>query len=327
MKLDNRTALQAHLFWGTSGERSLGCSVVLKATYDLTDDGPRLTEENPWPVHLEPLKTPYGTFPAEGPQRKPRLDLIVLGQAHAPDEGGVRRMTVSAALDDFCHSVEVFGDRVWTRRKEQWVPGEPEPFRVMPLVYERAFGGEVANEWGELAEPNNPAGVGFCIDREQAGGRPLPNIEDPDQLVRTPLDRPGPAGLAPYPLEGGLRLSRYGEIDMERPAIPPYHDFEHLLANWAHPDLMLERGVDHKLARISGISPDGPLEAAIQPLDVQITLCHGQQRRPLQAVLDTIIIEGEARRLVQRWRAAATFPMKPREIRRVVVTAGDEETA
>ena len=301
--------------------------MVLKATYDLTDDGPRLAKDNPWPVHLEPLPTPYGTIPAEGPHRKPRLDLIVLGQAHARGGREVRRMTVTVELDDFRHDLEVFGDRAWTRQDGAWIPGEPQPFEVMPLVYERAFGGEVVNEWGKLAEPSNPVGAGFCLDGEQAEGRPLPNIEDPDALLKNPLERPKPVGLAPYPLEGGLRLANYVQPDMEQPYIPPYRDFEHLLANWAHPDLMLERGADYKLARVSGVSPDGPLEAAIQPLNVELALRHGEQRRPLEAVLDTIIIEGEARRLVQRWRAAAVFPMRPRETRRVILTARDEERA
>jgi hypothetical protein len=56
----------------------------------------------------------------------------------------------------------------------------------MPLTYERAFGGPGFGL--------NPVGVGFGEASER-----LPNLENPERLVRTREDRPEPACMAPIP--------------------------------------------------------------------------------------------------------------------------------
>src|SRR5690606_1377385 len=68
-------------------------------------------------------------------------------------------------------------------------------FERMPLRYERAFGGRDPRTGA--VDPRNPVGVGFleASQREGVAGLPLPNIEDPDQLLRAPFERPPPAGF------------------------------------------------------------------------------------------------------------------------------------
>jgi hypothetical protein len=81
--------------------------------------------------------------------------------------------------------------------------GEAEPFEVLPLTWDRAYGGRDAHAEdrlhpkkstftpraeaprGAIAYPRNPAGRGFFLDldRERLEGALLPNLEDPEDAV------------------------------------------------------------------------------------------------------------------------------------------------
>ena len=96
--------------------------------------------------------------------------------------------------------LRVFGNRRWMREGDEWVISRPEPFARMPLVWELAFGGHVPAGAGGVpeVEARNPVGRGLVgADEGDIAGRPLPNIEDPEQLIASPADRPAPAGAGP----------------------------------------------------------------------------------------------------------------------------------
>jgi len=319
VELQNKSDLEGFLFWGPAKEQDLGVVLVVKATYDISDGVIEPVQDSPWPVHLEPLDTPYGQFPANMAHRKPRLDLILLGKAHAPGGEPVEEMEVRLELDDFVHRLAVTGDRTWIQDGDQWAPSPPEPFTELPLTYDRAYGGKAVTEWGELAWPENPEGKGFCPEREQAHGVALPNLESPDERIADPEDRPRVVGTAPYPMTGGLRLSQYARMGDDGPETARPLEMEPLVCNWAHPDLMLDRERDYQQLRVSGVHTDGDLAAEIPPFPGRITLRNGPDRVEMETLLDTIILQGEERRLTLRWRAATLIPMRPRELREVVL--------
>ena len=171
MRLENGTALAAHLFSGPATGTDLGCAVLLKATYEIRDGRLEPAAEAAWPIHLEPLTTPYGTFPGEVASRKPRTDVHVLGKAKAPRGEAVRQMTVSLSVGTFRHSIAVFGDRAWERSAGGLRPTEPRPFREMPITWENAFGGKVETPVFEMANTDNPAGKGFVMVGRRGAGR------------------------------------------------------------------------------------------------------------------------------------------------------------
>src|SRR5688572_5320520 len=115
---------------------------------------------------------------------KPATDIVMMGAACAPEQRPVRQMDVGLQVGSLSKVVRVFGDRVWNQGQIT----QPEPFVTMPLVYERAFGGQDLIEGGKLrdAEVNNPVGCGFAGKKnpQEMQGLPLPNIEDPDYLIR-----------------------------------------------------------------------------------------------------------------------------------------------
>lgn len=318
MKLVNETSFPAHLFAGPLGEAELGCAVLVKATYEIGPGGAlEPATDGVWPVHLAPLPTPYGTFPGEVANRKPRTDLIVLGKARAPGGVAVRSMTVSVRVGTFRHELSVTGDRWWRNGLLAARASEPVPFLEMPIVWENAYGGKVATPVGDFPCADNPAGKGFLLDAKRADGVPLPNVEDPAAPVRRPLDAPRPAGWGPYPLEGGLRATGM----LAAPGVlKPQEEVEPLVMNWAHPDLMIDAPAPGTPVEVEGLARGGPLATAVPALPVRLTLEAGEERRALSARLDTLVVQAEERRLVVRWRAAARFAMRPREARLVRVS-------
>ena len=329
MRFVNETDYQADALWGSAGDADLGVAVISKATYELVGGGMARTGEDPWPVHPLLMETPYGTFPSEHtPYPKPRTDLIVLGFARPPGGEPVTRMEVKVSLGErFRYTLNVTGDRIWQRRDGQLAPTSPLPFTEMPLTLARAFGGTVETEWAPLPYAYNPEGRGFYTEEEQAAGAPLPNLEDPRAPVLTWRDRPAPAAPGIYPMGGALRGGQPGE----RPPGPnPPPGSGHLLHCWAHPDLMVE-GVPAQgdLLRVEGIQEDGPLEVRVPGYEAVAVVEYGEDRVELPHKLDTIIVQGEERRVVFRWRSAGTFPLRPRERRlvRLVPNHPEERSA
>jgi len=318
VKLENGTSLAAHLFSGPSDETELGCALLLKATYEIRDGALEPAKDGLWPVHLEPLQTPYGTFPGEVANRKPKTDVIVLGKAKAPNGEAVRQMTVSLSVGNFRHSLAIFGDRVWERSGAGLRPTEPRPFREVPIVWENAFGGKVSTPVFDMPNTDNPVGKGFFLEEKDADGVPLPNVEDPGALIRAPKDFSKPVGWAPYPLAGGVRMAKLRDADG---APLPYDAVEPYVMAWAHPDLIIETPAPGTRIEVQGLSAGGAISAAVPAFPAKVTLVTGDEERSLAPRLDTLVVQAEERRLVVRWRAAAKFEMRPREVRLVRIDA------
>lgn len=316
MNLENPTDLAAELFSGPTGPAELTGVLVVKGTWEVA--GGRLVpaREGRWPIQSRPLETPYGAFPPDGPLPRPKVDLIVLGRAKAPGGRPVASMRVSVSVGAFRHELAVCGDRVFERRALGIRISEPRPFVEMPLTWANAFGGRVVTELGEMSCGDNPDGKGFVLDVEDADGVPLPNVEDPRDLLRAPGEVPRVAGWGPYPITGGLRLTRLVNPDG---SAPPAGETEPLVMNWAHPDLMLDAVAAGETVTVEGVTGGPPVVVPVPACPFRATLVDGRQKLELTPRLDTLVVETDGPRLTARWRAAATFEMRPRVRRSVVL--------
>ncbi|MBQ4132726.1 MAG: DUF2169 domain-containing protein, partial [Desulfovibrionaceae bacterium] len=110
---------------------------------------------------------------------KPAGEALVAGCCRAPEDSLVAAQEAAFRVGNLTRRIAVFGDR-------ERLPGggvsEPVPFRAMPLVWERAFGGPDF--------PLNPVGRG--LEKDNRPANILPNLEDPDHLLLLPDDRPQP---------------------------------------------------------------------------------------------------------------------------------------
>jgi hypothetical protein len=193
--LINPTSLRAALFTGFLGPTAAVGTVVARATFRLGDDGGLLPSASGWPILLEPLWTEVGTFPSDMVPGHAGCALVATGVLRREEPVTSARVTVKAGA--FLAELDVVGDRVWQARGEELVASEPEPFTEMPLAWTRAFGGASDYEGTEAPYVLNAKGRGFYLKREEAAGKPLPNLEWPDQRISKWDDRPLPGCFGP----------------------------------------------------------------------------------------------------------------------------------
>lgn len=196
---------------------------------------------------------------------KPRGEYLVAGRCYVPDGREAPAAKVSIRFSQLSKTVYVFGDRRWTTPLHGIKAiSAPEPFSMMDMSWERAFGGEGYEE--------NPVGEG--IKPQSAENRRLeirlPNIEEPGRLIASPGDRPHPAGIGPRGLDWPARLKKLGTFDDKWlrdhwPAFPGDFDFGYF--NMAPEDQQLDgyfrggevfdiRGMHSESPRIEGRTPE-----------------------------------------------------------------------
>lgn len=200
---------------------------------------------------------------------KPRGEVLVHGSAMAPRgelaQAVMTRLVAKrgdATLVD--KRVAVWGDRFWKGSS----PTEAVGFSEMPLDWAHAFGGE-----GYEA---NPEGLG-AVALETAHGPvvPLPNVEDPDELITSPKDRRRPAGYGALPLAWPQRFrfagTTYDEAWLRTRFPGPAIDFDPSFHQLAYPDQQLDGELfdGTESFRIEGMHADGARELSLAPLVVK----------------------------------------------------------
>lgn len=247
----NTTRLQVHALLTTDIGSAPFITVVLKGTFLIPRQG-----ECPWADDAIPIleadepnefKVPGSVrFESDLAPLKPSADVILVGRAYAPGGKPVQALVATLTVARMSRSIAVFGDRVW-KRGSGFTSGpamtSPEPFLSMDVIYERAFGGidlddKQKGEWSRA----NPVGTGIVAKarRGDADGTPLPNIEDPSDLIASIGDRPKPVGFGYCGRGWEPRVKYAGTYDKrwrdQRAPLRP-HDIDPRYFNGAHPDL------------------------------------------------------------------------------------------
>lgn len=299
--------------------------VVLKATYTLrpqlviadTPVAPVMADEYWGEPATSSLK-----YMSEMHIGKPATDVVLIGQAWAPGHK-VTTTLVSVNVAGREKAVQIFGDRIW--RREGFTP--PEPFESMPLLYERAFGGQqpVAADGRGAAEERNPVGVGFLGNRppDELLGKPLPNLEDPRQLVRARGDLRPPASFGFVAAAWFPRRTFAGTYDQawqskRSPYLPL--DFNRRFFNAAPPELTFDRFlVGGEPVEIQGASREGPLRFSLPRLQPRVAVkIAGAEEKPTFK-LETVLIEPDDNRVCLTWRAQLPCDKKVLKVQRVAI--------
>ncbi|MGB2954897.1 MAG: DUF2169 domain-containing protein, partial [Anaerolineales bacterium] len=257
---------------------------------------------------------------------KPRADLLLTGKCHVPGGRSVSACRVTFQVSSHMKSLAVFGNRKWSGVLPTITT--PEPFSEMELRYEKCFGGEKYNR--------NPLGKGYWKERTDEGDAiwPLPNIEDPNNLIRTQKNDPGPAGFGPlgkFWKERSAKLGSYkGKWAEERwPWFPS--DFDWSFFNAAPPDMQVPGYLkgDEKLY-FENLHPDLPKYRSELPgLRAKCFIsetCEDNEEnlgfREVPLNLDTLWIDMEAERLVLVWRGSVNIrTFKFKELKEVFLLA------
>jgi hypothetical protein len=215
-QLDNRTPFAVDRDWVRDRDGSEIWLVAVKATFDIRPDGGMEVSPVQPPVlrvpvhHGEPGKSSI-KYEADLILTKKTTDVVLVGHAYAPPGATVKQTDVGLRVGSLQKVLRVFGDRTWGT----FGASSPQPFERMPLVYERAYGGVDAmssqpeKDW----EWRNPVGRGFAISSRHAADRPLPNVEDPSNLISSWDDRPPPAGFGAIACHWQPRVAFAGTYD------------------------------------------------------------------------------------------------------------------
>ena len=249
-------------------------------------------------------------------------------------------VTVGAVRKD----IAVFGDRFCTHRIFAGpLFSEPDPFVTMDIRYELAYGGvDIRSDPGmPCAYARNNLGKGFVIGdgKKSLDQLPLPNIEDPDDLL-TPArlcagdvskwDRqPMPQGFGWFAKFWHPRASYAGIMPADRPAeeelrtmyaaaVPPEQREQYMQAKLPDMDFRFFGGASQGLSLpfLSGdeavsllnLAPEGQVGFQLPGERPGIGLDIGRGQQEPEVVLHTVMIRMEERQVDLVWRAAAPYP-------------------
>lgn len=275
------------------------------------------------PVLRERLSTPWGDLCPDFHHRKAGCDLSVIGRVYSPQAKGCRQMRVHARVGDSARSLWVFGPRRWQQGPQgELEPSPPEPFGILDMVWSNSFGGRCKDADGAYQSYLfNPEGMGFQCCPTQAKGALLARIEDPNALVRRPLDRPMPINLAAIPAE--LPLNLYPDpvplaqamLDQKQVKLPPsFH-------NWAHPKFRFSDIAPGAEFYLEGMDTGGGLLGALPELRFVAGVRLGDRRHRLCLEPSSIVIFPESRKVSISYSAHFAFRWVPEERREIELHA------
>jgi hypothetical protein len=307
MDLQNQTPFPAGLFRTRLTDGRIAAAVLARITYRIENGLLVADREQPWLVSPAPWASAYGPMDGDDVFYKGGVDLFVFGQARSA--GGRPAPTIEVVIEVGCfrRRLIVFGNRVWQKKWHELVPSAPEPIQTLSLALANAFGGK--STWDGLDVPftANPVGKGFYLEDAQAVGRPLPNIEDPDHLIKHWNDRPDPAGVTPCPpdnamhLQNGLEFTNQGYLQKLRPTF----------FNAAFPRMIAPRVEFGTRVKLEGVLASGPLQFTLPQTGPSVRLHIGNEviERPL--AIDQVGIEVDKGRAFLAYRYPFRYVIYP----------------
>ena len=311
MDFFNETELQAHVFRAAPWLDTILAMVVAKATYLVAENGEVSLDENPIPALSEPMETPFGTLPNDIIPQKSGVDLLVLGQAYAPDGKQTDKMAVSFQVGNFKHTLAIVGDRFWAKNKLGVSPTAPKPFITMPVTSDYAYGGKALLQQKEIPNGNNPVGKGFILDKAEADGVALPNIEDPQDIITSWESQPIPAGFGPIPLATQITAERgiVEDPETKMPRVKPE------FFNCAHPKMIMPELQLGDQVTLEGMTPEGVFTFTVPDLTLEAELSLEEQPFTFPMRMDTLCLFPEERRFFIALRAGFKYRFTPEQIR------------
>ncbi|MGC8808704.1 MAG: DUF2169 family type VI secretion system accessory protein [bacterium] len=321
MEIENYTPFMVEAIPFRSPEGKPILSVIVKGTFNIPVKGIAEIAYKQIPIFFgdefyDSQKGGSVKFEADTVPFKPKTDVVLVGKAYAPGGRSTPFVDVTLQVGSLKKTMRVFGDRHWDFTSDLLSPSIslPIPFISKDLIYERAFGGMDPLTGGRCLE--NPLGKGY-FDKKSAktiNNAALPNLEDPDHLIKNWDDHPKPVGFGFYGKTWMPRFKYLGTYDekwqKERcPDLPL--DFRYEFFNAAHPDLQIKgylKGDEEVI--LLNLSPEGRLAFKLSGIKIKVTLTKSQgvdRNAPTVSEevtmnLDTLCLTPEEKVFYQVWR-------------------------
>lgn len=339
MEIENYTPFMVEVlpFQGPEGKPIL--SVICKGTFTIPAKGKAEIAYEQMPIFFgdelyDPARGGSVKFEADTVPFKPKADIVLVGKAYAPEGRSVPSVDVTLQVGNLKRTIRVFGDRHWDFTSDLLAPSisPPLPFKSMELTYEKAFGGMDPLTGGRC--PENPLGKGYFDkkSRQSINNAPLPNLEDPQHLIKSWDDHPKPVGFGFYGKTWMPRFQYLGTYDekWQRERCPdlPW-DFQYEFFNAAHPDLQVNgylRG-DEDIVLLN-LSPEGKLAFKLSGIKIKVTLLKAQGLdrdaptigEEMAMNLDTLCLIPDKKVFYQVWRGITnTLDLGAREVKKAQI--------
>jgi len=237
---------------------------------------------------------------------KPRGEVLVVGKCFTPEGKPTPAYEVSLQMGPIDKTLYVFGDRFWKRKgRILKTISDPLPFTEMDISYENAFGGPDYKK--------NPLGKGQASIKTDTGNtvHPLPNIEDPHDLIDSPKKKPDPAGFGPIDLTWPQRMEKVGTYDQKWldnlfPGLA--QDIDYTYFNAAPSDQWLDGFFNgNESFEIRGMHPEkkalqSRLPEARSRCFMNLKTDEGEQFKEIKTNLDTVWLFPHAEKGIIVWR-------------------------
>jgi len=326
----NRTPFAAAQSWVRNLVGAETWVVIVKATFDVLADGSlAIAETQPVPVRVPVYRGDPGRSSIEYENDfvllKTTTDVVVNASAYAPGGEAEPSVDVAFSVGPVSKKLRVIGDRSWTGSGTlSW----PQRFVMMPITYERAFGGVDPGS----TKPDldwywpNPAGTGFALSNRALPAIGVWNVEYPQDPVRSWKARPRPAGfgvIGSHWEERAKFAGTYGAAwAAERQPLPP-DDFDPRYFQVVPADQQAPRFLagGEKVSLIN-LTPSGQLQFSVPKIELRFEtrFAGGEQREHPPAQLHTVIVEPDFPRISLVWHSAIECHSKVYKLEQTRVT-------
>ena len=242
---------------------------------------------------------------------RPLVDVTLSGVACRPGLVRARSCDVGVEIGGFRKMARVFGPRQATRRNDRLIIDGPDEFDRLSLTWRAALGGKDAfakDPAGAVCE-HNPIGKGFIKDwnaLRNGDALPLPEIENPAQLIVPGQKPPPPHGFGPLMRAWRPRVDHAGTYDgawqAARAPLPP-EDFDDKFHQAAPADQQISHEAVAQV-RLAGFHPDGPYGFELPRVTLKATTKLGAEQIESRFKLIGLHIRASHRRFDMVWNAS-----------------------
>lgn len=335
MELINSTRMVAGYTMGMEPSGRELLVVVIKGTFRMPEEqgGTLRLHEEQLPLVMSDVF--FGDPGLSAPKyevdfapRKQRCDVLLNASAYAPGGRPTRQVEVGVQIGNWSKAFAVLGDRAWVAGAGGIGASPVQPFTVMPISYDRAFGGtdnKHEDPANHAAFMPNPSGRGFHkqLRAEWVDGAPLPNTEELGNPVKwvegdyTPMS----FGVIGRHWEPRYRYAgTYDQdwLDNEFPFLPA--DFDERYYQAAPLDQQLPVPLGEQRVRLINLTADGERMFVLPHFEAPVHVFPKKgDREDLTAFMDTIVMEPDEERVTMTWRVARPLKKNMFEIAQVLV--------
>lgn len=328
--IENKTQYPAERIWLRDRKGAEVLVIIVKATYNINRNGSAELSSEQKPICIsrqymgEPGKSSL-LYDTDLNLTKTATDVYLHGHAYAPNGKPVTDMEVGFRVGTVEKYLHVTGDRCWFKVGPVYSLSKPSPFIIMPIVYERSFGGQDKSDDPKKQgyEKRNPVGAGFAVEKKNLNNTRAPNftyrgIKYPDDAAKVP------AGFGPIAPEWMPRLQMAGTYDaewkqMRSPLLPL--DFDESYFQCSPEDQQAPEFLQgSEQAILVNLTPEGVLKFSLPKLCLAFETVFSDKKVDHKAKLHTVIIEPDQHQLQMVWHTSVTCHKDLYKLKKTVIS-------